>query len=78
MKISLTRLRADLYNIVDQVIESGIPVEVKRHGKIIKIISVEPKSKLDNLEPHPNTIVGNPEDLVHMDWSPEWSQGNDL
>ena len=76
MKISLTRLRADLYKIVDQVIASGIPVEVNRHGKTIKIISVDTKSKLDNLKPHPGTIIGDPNDLVHMDWSAEWSGGD--
>ncbi len=33
--------------------------------------NVEPKSKLANLKPR-NLIVGDPEDLVHMEWSDEW------
>lgn len=33
MPISLTKLRADLYKIVDQVIKTGIPIEIERDGK---------------------------------------------
>jgi len=76
MAISLTKLRADLYKIVDQVIATGIPVEIEREGKKVKIIAVEKKSKLANLIAHPGTIIGKPEDLVHLDWSSQWKEDN--
>lgn len=72
MPISLTKLRADLYKIVDQVIETGIPVEIERGGSKVKIVAVQKKSKLANLKVHPGTMVGNPNDFVHLDWSSEW------
>ncbi len=72
MPISLTKLRGDLYKIVDQVIKTGIPIEIERGGKRVKIVLVQKKSKLANLKAHPGTIIGNPEDFVHLDWSSEW------
>ena len=39
-RLSLTRLRANLYNIVDQVIETGEPVEIERHNKKVMVIPV--------------------------------------
>ena len=76
MPISLTKLRADLYQIVDQVIETGLPVDIERNGKKIRIMALEKKSKLNNIKQHPGTIVGNPEELVHLDWSLEWEKKN--
>jgi prevent-host-death family protein len=78
MPISITKLRADLYKIVDQVIETGLPIEIERHGQKVQIIAVDKKSKLANLKSHPGTIIGNPEDYVHIDWSSEWNEGENL
>ncbi len=78
MSLNITKLRANLYNIIDQVIETGIAVEVERNGKVIKIMSVEKRSKLANLKPHPGTIIGDPEALVHMDWSHSWKYHDDF
>jgi hypothetical protein len=33
-------------------------------------------SKLDLLEEHPNFIIGDPEKLVHMDWSTEYKENH--
>lgn len=74
MLITPTKLRANLYKIIDQVIATGIPVEIERDGHIVKIIAEPPKSKLENLTKHPGTIKGNPEFLVNMDWYDEWSE----
>jgi hypothetical protein len=71
MKITATSLRKNLYRILDKVVATGTPVEIERNGKIIKILVEEKRSKLENLEPH-SVINGNPEDIVHMDWSGEW------
>jgi len=58
--------------LLDKVAETGVPMEVQRKGKRLLITPVEKKSKLDQLKPHPEFIVGNPDDLVHIDWSSEW------
>ena len=74
MKLSLTKARADLYKIVDRVLETGVPVEIERGGRKIRIVPVKPKSKLDNLVKRPGTIVGSPDEIVHLDWSGEWTE----
>jgi PHD/YefM family antitoxin component YafN of YafNO toxin-antitoxin module len=75
MAISSTRLRQNLYSILDQVIDTGVPVEVERKGHTLRIVPDKTVSKWERLELR--TIVsGNPDDLVHIDWSGEW-QGRD-
>jgi len=75
MRLSLTRMRSDLYKIMDRVLDTGVPVEIERRGRKIRIVPVPPKSKLDNLIKRPGTIIGDPEEIVHIDWSGEWSEG---
>ncbi len=75
MTISVTKLRANLYEIVDRVIETGVPVEIERKGERVRLEPAKPKSKLQKLAKNPDTIVGDPEAIVHMDWSAEWSAG---
>lgn len=71
MPIKPSQLREDIYRILDQVLETGIPVEIERSGKLLKIIPVEPRSKLENLKPR-KYLLSDPEELVHLDWSGEW------
>jgi hypothetical protein len=71
MAIKTSSLRENIYRILDQVLETGIPVEIERRGKILRIAPVEPTSKLDNLKPRPY-LLSDPEELVHLDWSDEW------
>jgi hypothetical protein len=73
-RLSLTKVRSDLYKIGGRVLETGVPVEIERRGKKVKIVPVRQKSKLDNLVKRPGTIIGNPDDIVHMDWSGEWTE----
>jgi prevent-host-death family protein len=72
MTISLTHLRANLYKIVDQVIETGVPIEIERNGTIIKLVPIQKKKKLDNLTKHSSVLSVDPEEIVHIDWSHEW------
>lgn len=78
MAISVTKLRANLYEIVDRVIETGVSVEIERKGERVRLEPARRKAKLQKLVKHPDTIVGDPEDIVHMDWSAEWSEGRRL
>jgi len=70
--LTASRLRENVYRILDEVLETGVPVEIERRGKILKIVPGEPRDKLANLKPRPDFLRCDPEDLVHLDWSGEW------
>lgn len=72
MRLTPTALRADLYQILDRVLETGEPIEIERNGRLLRIAAVERPSRLAALIRRPDFIVGDSEDLVHMDWSSEW------
>lgn len=69
---SATRLRANLYRVLDRVLETGIPAEVERHGRRLRIVRAEAGGRLARLKPHPEYLAADPEELVHLDWSGEW------
>ena len=71
-RYSASALRADLYKLLDRVLETGEPLEIERRGRVLRIVAERKTSKLDLLKPHPGFINGDPMDLVHMDWSSEW------
>lgn len=72
--MTASKLRENIYNVLDQVLKTGVPVEVERRGRRLRIVPVEEtrKSKLDRLVPHPEYLRCDPEELVHLDWSSEW------
>ncbi len=76
MPINLTQLRGNIYQWIDQLIETGEPIEVERKGVIIKIALADNSASQQKKKfvKHKNVYIGNPEDLVHMDWSNEWSE----
>ncbi len=73
-RLTASQLRQNIYRILDEVIETGRPVEIERKGTIVKIEMERQhkKSIFETLTPHPGSIVGDLEDLVHIDWSREW------
>jgi prevent-host-death family protein len=73
--VSLTALRQRLFKLVDQVIETGVPVEIERHGHRLKIVLDDPPGKLARLRPH-QAIVGGPEDLVEQETDGWQGEGN--
>lgn len=73
MTVSPSELRANIYHLLDQVLETGIPLEIERKGRRLRIVAEEPPSRLDRLVPHPDFVRGDPEDLVEMDWSEYWN-----
>jgi antitoxin (DNA-binding transcriptional repressor) of toxin-antitoxin stability system len=72
MAVTASELRANIYKILDSALETGLPVEVERKGKILRIIPVGEPSKLSRLPRRADFIRGDAADLVHMDWSSEW------
>jgi hypothetical protein len=73
MRLTASKLRQDLYRVLDEILEKGIEVEIERRGKILRILPPEPSSKLSRLERR-DCLRTDPEDLVHIDWSSEWKQ----
>ena len=69
---SATALRADLYRLLDRVLETGVPIDIERNGRRVRIAPADAPSRLDRLKPMPGLIVGDPEEIVHLDWSGEW------
>jgi len=72
MAITATRLRANVYKVLDEVLATGTPIEVQRKGQRLRIVPVEPRSRLDRLVRRPGYLKGDPESIVHMNWSKEW------
>ncbi len=72
MALSASKLRENIYRILDRVLETGKPVEVVRRGKRLKIVAAEHKEKLKNLVERPEYLQCDPDEVVHMDWSKEW------
>lgn len=69
--VSPTELRNNVYKLLDQVLNSGVPLEIHKSGKLLRIVPVEKQSKLQNLISRPDVIVGAPEDLVDISWDRE-------
>lgn len=74
MALTASKLRANIYRILDQILETGVPVEIERNGRRLRIVPVEPTggSKLGNLRAHPGFLRCDPEEIVHVDWSGAW------
>jgi antitoxin (DNA-binding transcriptional repressor) of toxin-antitoxin stability system len=74
MKVSATYLRQHIYEIIDHVLKTGEVVEIDRHGQIVelKVAPAAPRRDLSALVARDDIIIGDPEALVHLDWSGEW------
>ena len=71
MTIKPTEFRKNIYKLLDQVLNTGIPIEIERKGKRIKIVPEKKMNKLDNLKRR-KLFNCDPNDIVHIDWSSEW------
>ncbi|HAV63675.1 MAG TPA: type II toxin-antitoxin system Phd/YefM family antitoxin [Verrucomicrobiales bacterium] len=75
MIVKATQLRKDIYSILDQVLETGKPVQVERNGRTLTIQPDVRPPKLDRLKKR-KVLTGDPDSVVRVDWSGEWK--NDL
>ncbi len=66
--VTTTELRANIYNLLDEVLATGVALEVKKGDRTLRIVPVEKPNKLGNLIARPETIQGDPEYLVSMQW----------
>jgi len=58
MAITATKLRAELYRVIDNVIKNGVAIEVELRGKKARIVPAEPRDKLAALVKRPGVIIG--------------------
>ncbi len=75
MKLAATRLRAELYRVIDHVLETGETVEVERPRGTVVLKPAEPKPRAKSRRragKNPRLVVGDPDDLVQFDWSKHW------
>lgn len=74
MAISASKLRENIYKILDQVLKTGEPVEIQRGGRTLKIVPAGDADvpKLQRLISRPDAILTGPQEIVHIDWSEEW------
>ncbi len=49
MTVNPTELRANLHQLLDEVLETGVPLEIERNGRRLRIVADPPTSKLDRL-----------------------------
>jgi len=71
--VSHINIQEDILQLLDKVLSTGVPVEIDRKGKRLLISPAKKRRELDCLEKHPEFIVGDPDDLVHINWSSEWN-----
>ena len=73
--ITITELRGNIYKLLDEILNTGIPIEINKSGRKLRIIPVTKANKLQNLISRPNVIKGNPGDLVDISWESEMNIG---
>jgi hypothetical protein len=69
--VTPTQLRTNIYNLLDEVLETGLPLEIKKGDKKLRIVPVDKVDKLKNLIARPEAIQGDPDDLVGINWADE-------
>jgi prevent-host-death family protein len=78
--MTATKLRADLYRVIQHVITKGVPVEVELRGRKVRIVPAEPRDKLAGLVKRPGVIVGDPGRLPKVKtfderkWRKKWDK----
>ncbi len=72
MHITPSKLRENIYQYLDQVIETGIPLEIERKGVLVELAPKQKPSKLARLKKHGTITNGDLESIIEMDWSSEW------
>ena len=75
MPLTASQLRADVYNLLDHVIETGEPLEILRHGVKVRLTAERSTHWLDNLVDrrhlYPVDVSDLPAFTTPYDWSPD-------
>ena len=66
--VTATELRGNIYGLLEEVLATGVPLEVKKGARKLRIMAVERVDKLQNLIYQPDVIHGDPEELIEVEW----------
>ncbi|RME74690.1 MAG: type II toxin-antitoxin system Phd/YefM family antitoxin [Chloroflexi bacterium] len=69
--VTPTELRANIYKLLEEVLNTGVPIEINKGGRKLRIVPVEERNKLQNLVSRPSVITGDPDDLANIHWEHE-------
>lgn len=69
--ITASQLEANIIKYLDEVLNTGVSLEIIKEGKKLQITPVDKVDKLKNLISRPNVINGNPDELVNISWEKE-------
>jgi len=67
-KLKVTALRQNIYQVLDEVLASGVPVEIERRGQRLVIAPLYPVDKLARLPRREGVVLGDPETLPDIHW----------
>ncbi len=73
MRLTASKLRENIYQVLDQALETGVPVEILRKGSVLRIVPEKRPSKLARLKKRTG-FDGDPDEIAGMDWSAEWTE----
>jgi len=72
MRLTASKLRQEVYKILDEIIRTGRPAEIERNGNILKIVPVKHRfSKLSKLKKR-RLSEEDSDNFEHIDWNSEW------
>ena len=69
--ITPTELRSNIYNLLDEILNTGIPIEINKGSRKLRIIPIKKTNKLQNLIPRLDTIKGDSDELADIRWEKE-------
>ncbi len=69
--ITAAELRANMDKLLDEVLRTGLPVEIKKGNRRLRLVPVGKDDKFQNLVLRPEVIQGDPDDLVAISWEEE-------
>lgn len=76
-KMTLTQLRQNLFQVVDQLLAKGETLSIERNGQTLLLVPQTKGSKLTRLKPRSLMNYGNLEDLAELDVS-TWQEEKNL
>jgi hypothetical protein len=72
MAITASYLRENLYTILDEVAQTGTSPAIVRKGIKLHIVADTKPDIFSRLPKHLGVLKGDPDAIVHMDWSQHW------
>ena len=71
--VTPTELRRDIYRLLDQVLETGEPLEIDRDGRTLLLVPVTGRRRRLADLPRRQAITCTPDELVATSWEDAWS-----